>query len=316
MTENALQFPKSPIDIDGPIDFEQLRHAVESLGPLRISRSDNPYSVEIDIYRCPCGRDGCLEYVVGVRRRNGIFSIRWTVSPAELLEFASLGEFNRYVLLGALDDTSCERQIMETEIENILEKHYSDVDAMPCLCSECAAAMGPEELGRRMVLSQLALTLAERDNFIGFASETPGNAGRDNVSEAFDLGYLAGRIFSEYQVKAGIEAYALAGMGFEKLKAKRAHKAGEKSAGKRIERIASLVAHMERLAGGSPAVLRIGPLGLARLAGQDASAENPSLWSQGLGQVEEYLGLVRRGEAGEALQARYLSLFPPKLHRH
>jgi hypothetical protein len=53
------------------------------------------------------------------------------------------------------------------------------------------------------------------------------------------------------------------------------------------------------------------------MASQDAVADDPALWSQGAGQVEEYLGEIRRGEAGEQMLARYLAMFPaPKPVAH
>ena len=46
---------------------------------------------------------------------------------------------------------------------------------------------------------------------------------------------------------------------------------------------------MEILAAENPALLRLGIVQLANLAIEDSWTENPSLWSQGKGQRDEYL---------------------------
>ena len=55
------------------------------------------------------------------------------------------------------------------------------------------------------------------------------------------------------------------------------------------------------------------PKAVANLAAEDAAKDAPSVWAQGRGQVDEYLGEVRRGEAGEELQARYQRIFAKPL---
>lgn len=309
----TYQLVKSTLDTSGPIDFDELRESVETLGPLRMSQRNNPYIIELSVHPCECGSAGCTSEVVTVVRRNGLFWVRWQLSPEELLEFESLDEFRLYVLAGFVENTSQERQIIEHHVEKHLGCHFSETDkirADVCVCGNCAESIGENEIARRMLLTQLAMKLQTRQTILESALEEHGEEGEDLASYAFDVGYQMGRIFSEYQVKEDIEEHAIAGMNFEELKAERARRAGVKSSGKRAERIASLLAHMERLAGGSAALLRVGPQALSKMAFEDASAENPLLWSQGGGQVDEYVGIIRRGEAGKDMQARYAALFP------
>ena len=332
----TVAYSGTPLDTSGPIDLDKLREATQSLGPLRIRSAANPYSVEIMVTDCACG---CGTPVINVRRRNGVFSIRWILDEEDLLAFESLENLRDNVLAGALLDTSGERQFIERQVAETFEAHYSEVEPHVCICEGCAEHFGKDALWRRMLLSQLAANLCSRDTDIDDAHKMFGDltarliesttlghmstraerkSARDAmisfaekiVRGAFDLGYQTGRLFSEYQVKDGIEEYALAGMHFEDIKARRAQGGGKKSSGKRLERMTALVAFMEKLAAGSPALLRTGPLQVAQLACQDAVAADPALWSQGAGQVEEYLGQIRRGEAGDDLKARYFVLFP------
>ncbi len=330
-----IEYVSSPLDIYGPIDFDKLREATNTLGPLRMRSPVSPYSIEVDVKECRCG---CGTSVVRVVRRNGVFSIRWILDEEDLLAYSSLEEFKNNVLAGSIMETSGERQIIEGEIERTFDTHYSEVEPQTCFCEECATRIGKDALWRRMLLSQLAANLSDRHTetqdarkaFATLVSNVASKAAKDGLTRnerkmardaaaylaesfshaAFDLGYQTGRLYSEFQVKDGIEEHALAGMHFEDIKARRAQGGGKTSSGKRLERMTALLAFMEKLAAGSPALLRTGPLQVAQLACQDAVAADPALWSQGAGQVEEYLGQIRRGEAGDDLKARYFALFP------
>jgi len=104
----------------------------------------------------------------------------------------------------------------------------------------------------------------------------------------------------------------LRGIKAESTAADAGKKGGIKSADSRKKRIISLLDHMEKLAIANPAFTRMDAKHLAKLAVDDAAKEYPLLWKQGSNQVIEYLGEVRRGDAGSELKQRYLALFPPK----
>ncbi|GJL88038.1 MAG: hypothetical protein DHS20C03_17470 [Minwuia thermotolerans] len=93
-------------------------------------------------------------------------------------------------------------------------------------------------------------------------------------------------------------------------------KAGEsgskKSAQAREARRTALMDAIEDVAERNPDVVKLGIVPLAQLALQRATEADPSLWRQGRGQVMEYAGEIRRGEAGEDLKARYEALYPAK----
>lgn len=110
------------------------------------------------------------------------------------------------------------------------------------------------------------------------------------------------------------------GVEMEAIKARETRKkAGEsgskKSAQSRNARRNALMAAMEEVANRNPEIVKLGEKALVKLAISQAVEAEPALWRQGKGQVMEYLGEIRRGEAGEGMQGRYKSLFgtkPPK----
>lgn len=99
----------------------------------------------------------------------------------------------------------------------------------------------------------------------------------------------------------------------------RSKKAGlsgsKKSADARNLRRASIIDAMEKVCHRNPDIANLGEAPLTELALREAIHTNASLWSQGKGQVQEYLGEIRRGEAGTDLQVRYVALFGSKPSR-
>lgn len=99
----------------------------------------------------------------------------------------------------------------------------------------------------------------------------------------------------------------------------RSKKAGQsgskKSTQARNLRRASIMDAMEEVCQRNPDIANLGEVLISELALREAIQKDDSLWSQGKGQVQEYLGEIRRGEAGPELQSRYAALFgskPPK----
>lgn len=91
---------------------------------------------------------------------------------------------------------------------------------------------------------------------------------------------------------------------------KRAGQLGsKKSVEARAKRRIDLFDKIEAIAFRNPDIVKLGIMTVANFAVSACSEENPSLWGQGKGQVSEYLGEIRRGEAGAEMQARYKSLF-------
>ena len=121
----------------------------------------------------------------------------------------------------------------------------------------------------------------------------------------FELGFCAGRLFSSAQNLVSLEPDARKADDYERSYRERGKKG--KSKNRRAERLDHLFTCIESLVLRNPAFSRLKPIEAAKLASQDAVAQNPSLWSQGLGQLEQYLTCY----ASETkYQAKYRTLFP------
>jgi hypothetical protein len=124
--------------------------------------------------------------------------------------------------------------------------------------------------------------------------------------------FRAGEAMVRLRVKLELERHIQKGKRAEQTERKRAQKGGEKSAATRKERVTSLLEEMETLVSQNKVLSRISPTQVAKVAYETAMTNHPKLWSQGSGQVEEYLGEIRRGEAGSEFQTRYEAMFPSK----
>lgn len=103
----------------------------------------------------------------------------------------------------------------------------------------------------------------------------------------FELGYSVGRLFSSAQNLVSLEPDALMAREYE-MSYKERGKMG-KSKDRKSQRLDQLFRCMVQLVESNPALSRMKPLEVAKLAADDASQENPLLWSQGRGQIESYL---------------------------
>jgi hypothetical protein len=125
--------------------------------------------------------------------------------------------------------------------------------------------------------------------------------------------FKAGYLLRDLEILVyGVEAEATRAIEMRK-------KAGEggsrKSAQAREARRANLLAKIEFLSARSPDILKFGQEAVAKLACEDCAKEDPNLWTQGRGQVFDYLGEIRRGEAGLDMKNRFEAIFgskPPK----
>lgn len=96
-------------------------------------------------------------------------------------------------------------------------------------------------------------------------------------------------------------------------RSKKAGQSGSKrSAQARDFRRASIMEAIEEICAKNPDLPKLGADTASRLALEVAIEKDPMLWSQGKGQTQEYLGEIRRGEAGQDLHERYVALFGSK----
>lgn len=125
--------------------------------------------------------------------------------------------------------------------------------------------------------------------------------------------YAAGYLLRDLEIIVhGVEAVATK---VQEMREKAGGAGGKTSTGARNRRRSDLLSKIEALAERSPDVVRLSPEALVSLDLEDCEKDGPSLWSQGKGQAQEYLGEIRRGEAGDELKVRYHAIFgvePPK----
>lgn len=120
----------------------------------------------------------------------------------------------------------------------------------------------------------------------------------------FEIGFSVGRLFSSVQNYATLAPDAVKAREYERSYAERGKKG--KSKDRKQERLEHLFKHLVDLCTSNAALSRLKPLDVAKLALQDASKENPKLWSQGGGQLEQYLTIFA---SDPHYRATYYSIF-------
>ena len=122
--------------------------------------------------------------------------------------------------------------------------------------------------------------------------------------------FSAGYLWRDLEVLVcGVEAAA---QSLSDMRKKASDAGGKRSAKARELRRADLMDELERVAERNPEISALGPELVSRVALKNCISRNLSIWRQGKGQIEEYLGELRRGEAGPEMQSRFLALFPAK----
>jgi len=124
--------------------------------------------------------------------------------------------------------------------------------------------------------------------------------------------FRAGEAMMALRVKMELGDHVSKGRTADVVTAKRAKKGGLRSALARESRRAALLDAMEVLGRRNPDLVKLGQASVAAMALAESMESSPDLWSQGQGQIEHYLGEIRRGEAGADMQARFRTLFPNK----
>ena len=122
---------------------------------------------------------------------------------------------------------------------------------------------------------------------------------------SFKLGYCVGRLFSSAQNFATLEPEARKAGEYESSYRERGKKG--KSQARKRQRLDHLFEHLCKLVRANPGFSRMKPVEVARLAITDAAHERPELWSQGRGQLENYLTCFA---SEKKYRATFRELFP------
>lgn len=143
-------------------------------------------------------------------------------------------------------------------------------------------------------------------------SMNPAPVDGDEVNRLHGKIFSAGEAFVELRLKIEAEEAIRLGRARAEVNARAGRGGGTKSSKSREQRRSGLLSAMEKLAKENPAFLQLPPENIARVARNYAAEADKKTWAQGRNQFLEYLGEIRRGEAGEEAKARYESLFPQK----
>lgn len=127
----------------------------------------------------------------------------------------------------------------------------------------------------------------------------------EDCVHAFDLGYCVGRLFSSAQNWATLEPDARKASMYEQSYRERGKKG--KSDTRKQQRLDQLFYLVSQLVKDNPAFSRLSPKEVAKLALLDAEKDNPQLWTQGKGQIDQYLVTFA---SDEKYRAAYRNMFP------
>ena len=129
-----------------------------------------------------------------------------------------------------------------------------------------------------------------------FKSEIP------SAESIFLIGILYGQVCTFSQDKLG----AMALMPLNNEARKKGYKTNTENRKKRRQ---SLMEAIEAVAKENQAFDQFIETDILKFALPKAKEKQPEIWAVGEGQADEYLGEIRRGEAGDELQKRYQALF-------
>jgi hypothetical protein len=122
--------------------------------------------------------------------------------------------------------------------------------------------------------------------------------------------FVAGYLLRDLEILVhGVESVAASTLETRKQAGKGG---GAKSAQAREDRMRSLMRAIEEIVSRNPDFAKLNEEILGSLALGRAVEVEPGLWRQGKGQVAEYLGRIRRGEAGKEMQERYHAVMGTK----
>lgn len=257
-------------------NFEGIFEAIRSQGDIFIA---TPFA-DLTIF-APIGRyEGCLVAV----RQSGVNVRRFLIKSDTFSNMFSDYE-NMIDHLLSNNSIECEIELQHLrDFSDAVEDGQVEVDDDPCA-------------GRLKIDIIAAKQIIELYEEFYDASDADTHA-------IFATGFSVGRLFSSIQNLASLEDKALSAAKYRAKYQERGKKG--KSDLRKGQRLLHLLNHMERLQRENPAFGRLRPIALGEIALQDASKEDPKLWSQGRGQLEAYLTILA---SDTQYKSRFESLF-------
>jgi len=314
------------LDCDAEIDFEVVKEEIYQKGPLLISMGDSGGAFSINISPCQMSseKNSCCE-IITVMVISGFTSLTTSVEKEDLLSSKSLVHFSQRFLSRPLEFfcPSGEQQFIESEIKRVFAFNPMDVYRQEISIEEIRKSIvaanieDKSDVWSAVLLEQVFKLLLEhryvRSEAIEADLEDDGGEQRERIDEeisgqetetdefifeeyfdsVYRLGFLTGRLISEYFVRNEIESLARLGNKSIEDQEKRVKQSGKVSSDKKHQRINALLGQLETLFKDNPALSRLHIENVAQIALQDAIESKPRLWSQGKGQLKEYLEEMR-----------------------
>lgn len=235
---------RSKLNINHKIDYDSLKREIEKAGPLRVGNSEHDSYVHIDIYPCKCLSKSCTVDIIEVTHSVGHTTLTTQIDKGALLEAKSLNGFYTDFIQQPLAyfSSSQERQQIEGQIQEHLGFAPMDLyheiiqrDELPekiQFSDDCENDAWKSHA--LFVLLELLHTQREMhdmyddidvakpfENYFESAEDFS-----DFLNFVYDLGFLSGRLISEYFIRYEIQPLAEKGEAAEKAQEKRSTSGG------------------------------------------------------------------------------------------
>tara|TARA_B100000767_G_scaffold186070_1_gene173556 strand:+ start:427 stop:1398 length:972 start_codon:yes stop_codon:yes gene_type:complete len=300
--------------VNDPVDFDELKKAIFENGPILVYHPDTGLETCLHITPCPHCLNTCSRDVIIVEFIHGITHIKTEVKKHELVESKSVSHFlnNVFHHTEAYFCSSTEEQLIERHIQDKLGINPFNVYCAEDQFAEIKNSVDHEkvkklEFWQAHTLMTLLRTLNVKRQLMKIAQSNEKidlDEFPDFILDTFDMGFLAGRLYSEYKSKVDLEEIVEVGERSIQAQDKRTSASGKKSSNSKTKRLESFMHEIEQLGDLFP---RMNADAIEDQAFDNAVKKDPNLWSQGLGQKENYLSKYIRSE--DPWKSRYSTIF-------
>lgn len=202
---------------NGPIDYNFLKSEIQEKGPIREYHPATGLEGFLNITPCLCGLEGCDEDVISITIKHGIVSFRSLIEKEDLMSNESLSSVfhNFFHYPECFYSSSSDEQQIEIEVfdklginpftiymaEDGLEEITKQLSESDAVSANFWQSHNLLPLLRILDIKRKFKQWAKND-----AEDVSGEDCEQLISDVFDVGFLAGRLWSEYRTKENLEA--------------------------------------------------------------------------------------------------------------
>lgn len=246
-------------------------------------RVDKPYDTFQELY------DAILEHgalVVATDRADAMFFTPDGRFDGDLIAVRQSGRNMRRFLISR-ETFQAQFGAVSNLIDHVLSNNAVDCVLEMAHLRDMAEKLNlsPNKIDRDRKYDRLEIDVVAAMQVVSIFEEWSGTRAEDDGG--FELGYCVGRLFSSAQNLVTLEPDASKAGEYRQSYAERGKKGRSKD--RRAQRLDHLFRHLVALVEANSAFSRLKPIEVGRLAMADAAQENPTLWSQGKGQLDQYL---------------------------